>query len=461
MPQKKYDTSLFIFRRDLRLNDNTALLKALKESTTVIPIFIFDPRQVGPQNTYRSSNCIQFMCESLEDLAHQIKKKKGTISLFKEKAETVVAKIIKQKQVNALFLNTDYTPFSLERDAAIKKQCIKAHVDFISCNDALLNAPENIATKNNTPYEVFTPFFKKCRSIPVRSPKKCTQNNFFSGVISGSDHTLITTMNKHKNESLWQHGGSTRAKKILTQLPPLKRYATTRNLPDMLTSNLSAHNKFGTVSIRSVYAAIARALGKSSELIKQLYWRDFYYHVAYHSPFVFGSSYKKKYNTIQWSKSKQAFKKWCTGTTGFPIVDAGMRQLNKTGYMHNRCRMIVASFLVKDLHLNWLWGEKYFAQNLVDFDPCVNNGNWQWAASTGCDAQPYFRIFNPWIQQKKFDPDCTYIKKWIPELQEVPSRIIHGWYKEKAPPLAHYPRPMINHALASKKAITLFKKQKS
>ena len=192
-------------------------------------------------------------------------------------------------------------------------------------------------------------------------------------------------------------------------------------------------------------------------LIKQLYWRDFFTQVAYHSPFVFGQPFHEKYSKLPWSNSEKAFTAWCTGTTGFPIVDAGMRELNATGFMHNRVRMIVASFLTKDLHIDWRKGERYFAQQLVDYDPAVNNGNWQWCASTGCDAQPYFRIFNPWLQQKKFDPQCIYIKKWVPELQKILPLTIHTWYKEDSPPIKNYPRPMVDHGVESKKAKELYK----
>lgn len=192
-------------------------------------------------------------------------------------------------------------------------------------------------------------------------------------------------------------------------------------------------------------------------LIQQLFWRDFFTHVAYNSPYVFGEAFQQRFNNLNWSKSKKNFEAWCEGKTGFPIVDAGMRQMNKTGFMHNRPRMIVASFLTKDLHLNWLWGEKYFAQQLEDYDPCVNNGNWQWSASTGCDAQPYFRIFNPWTQQKKFDSDCTYIKEWVPELKNIDPKIIHSWHKESSPKIKGYPRPIVDHSEEQKLAKKFYK----
>ncbi|MGA9530868.1 MAG: deoxyribodipyrimidine photo-lyase, partial [Candidatus Babeliales bacterium] len=252
-------------------------------------------------------------------------------------------------------------------------------------------------------------------------------------------------------------GGSSECKKRINLIRHLKHYHKTRNYPAMPTSYLSPHLKFGTLSVRYAAAIITKELSPHHDLIRQLYWRDFYTYIAYHSPFVFGSSYKDKYNQLTWSKSKLRFKKWQQGLTGFPIVDAGMRQLNTTGFMHNRVRMITASFLIKDLHINWQWGERYFAQKLVDYDPSVNNGNWQWVASTGCDAAPYFRIFNPWLQQKKYDPQCIYIKQWIPELKDIPSQIIHTWYKKYSPKMKNYPYPMVNHEKESKAAIALYR----
>lgn len=222
---------------------------------------------------------------------------------------------------------------------------------------------------------------------------------------------------------------------------------------------LSAHNKFGTCSIREVYYAIADTFSKEHTLIRELYWRDFFTHVAWNFPYVFGESFHKKFDKLKWSTNAKAFKAWCDGKTGFPVVDAAMRQLNSTGYMHNRARLIVSSFLTKDLHIDWRLGEKYFAQKLVDYDPAVNNGNWQWSASTGCDAQPYFRIFNPWLQQKKFDPICAYIKEWVPELKSVDTKIIHNWF-DQAKQINGYPLPIVDHSVEAKIALSYYKKIK-
>ncbi len=219
------------------------------------------------------------------------------------------------------------------------------------------------------------------------------------------------------------------------------------------------HNKFGTVSIREVFHLVKKELSQNHPLIRQLYWRDFFTTIAWCYPHMFGHAFQRKFDQLPWNTSNADFKRWCAGMTGFPLVDAGMRQLNQTGFMHNRARLIVGSFLVKDLHIDWQWGEKYFAQHLIDYDPAVNNGNWQWIASTGCDHQPYFRIFNPWLQQKKFDPDCVYIKRWVPELRNKDPKIIHTWYNQKHPANG-YPVPMLDHAKESIVTKELYKKIK-
>ncbi len=450
--------SLFIFRRDLRVVDNLGLLKALQQSKEVITCFIFDRAQVEEKNPYRSANAIQFMIESLEDLHNQIKKRGGKLYFFYGSPAEVVHKLIKEETIDAVFVNRDYTPFSIKRDEAIQKVCIQNDCAFISCNDLLLHEPEEILTGNGTPYSIFTAFYKRALHLPVATPQSKINGTFYSKPIkSSSGAEIFKKILPASNPKIWIHGGRQEALKILKKIDALEDYSKTRDYPDLPTSYLSAHLKFGTISIREAYWTIAQKLGKNHPLLKQLYWRDFFTHVGYHSSFVFGQAFHEKYNKLPWKNDKKEFEKWCEGKTGFPIVDAGMRQLNATGWMHNRVRMIVASFLVKDLHIDWRWGEQYFAQQLVDYDPAVNNGNWQWSASTGCDAQPYFRIFNPWLQQVKFDKECHYIKQWVPELKNVDPKIIHNCYKEKSQAIKNYPRPIVDHAKESAKAKLIYK----
>lgn len=455
-----FKKSIFIFRRDLRINDNNGLREALSKSETVIPCFIFDPRQIGKDNEYRSTNAIQFMVESLMDLDKQLHQKDGKLYLFHGSPEKIIAQLIKTEKIEAVFCNRDYTPFSMKRDKEIEKICHKSDVIFHSYDDALINAPEGILTGSGTPYSIFTAFYKKASAIPVEPPHSIRKTSFhIKGIKNDESKTILKKINSSPNENIAVKGGTNQAKKILKNISDLKNYVKTRDIPSIPTSHLSAHLKFGTISIREAYSAIAEALGNKHPLLKQLYWRDFFTYVAYHSPFVFGHAFHKKYDALAWSYSKKNFAAWCEGKTGFPIVDAGMRQLNETGFMHNRVRMIVGSFLTKDLHIDWQWGEKYFATQLVDYDPAVNNGNWQWCASTGCDAQPYFRIFNPWLQQKKFDPDCIYIKEWIKELKNIDTKVIHNWFKSEED-IPDYPRPIVDHKEESKIAKLMYKKVK-
>lgn len=453
---KKYKKSLYIFRRDLRLHDNTALIEALKNSEEVIPCFVFDPRQVG-KNPYRSINAIQFMIESLKYLKRELAKREARLYLFAGEVEKVVAELIVSETVDAVFVNRDYTPFSRKRDQRLKSQAAKRGVDFNSHFDLLLTEIGTVMSGAGTPYTVYTHFANKAAKIPVRRPKKNSFRNYISKSIRLEKPQLLESVlpKAEFNKEIFIDGGRKNALKLMKRLKGLSNYDQERNLPAMeATTGLSAHNKFGTVSIREVYHAIAGSLGSSHALIRELYWRDFFTHVAYHFPHVFGHAFHHKYDSLHWDNNRRKFKAWRDGETGFPMVDAGMRQLNASGFMHNRVRMIVASFLVKDLHIDWRWGEKYFAQKLIDYDPSVNNGNWQWAASTGCDAQPYFRIFNPWIQQRKFDPDSNYIKKWVPELRPYQSKQIHKL--EKGISLKGYRKAMVEHSEAKWTAEHMF-----
>ena len=448
-----YKKSVVILRRDLRLDDNTALLAALEESEEVLICFIFDSRQKNHE--YFSTPGFQFLCESLKDLSESCVHKKGKLCVFSGLPVDVLEDLKKTYSFQAVFTNKDYTPFSAIRDAEINKWCLSNNIAFMQYTDLLLQP--NILKDDGTPYTVFTPYYKKSSQFPVSVPRS------FDSVFSIANCTLYmgsigeVLPSYKKIDSLYVHGGRKQAFALLENLSDLKDYDTTRNIPHLSTTGLSAHNKFGTVSIREVYFKIKQVLGPFHSLLRQLYWRDFFYMIAYNFPHVFGSAFQKQYETVWWDTDQKKFSRWCEGKTGFPIVDAGMRELNETGYMHNRVRMIVASFLTKDLHIDWRLGEKYFAKKLVDYDPCVNNGSWQWAASTGCDAQPYFRIFNPWLQQKKFDPNCEYIKKWVPELRDSLVSEIHDEHASHN----DYPRPIVIHAKEKDVAIHRFAISKS
>jgi deoxyribodipyrimidine photo-lyase len=453
-----YEKSLFIFHRDFRLVDNTALINALNDSKQVLPCFIFDPRLLEQSSPHQ--NAIEFMAQALQDLDYQFQEYNSQILYLAGIPEKILPRLLSAHNSKAVYINRDYSPFSRQRDAQIRGICDKAKVSFHQFADSLLNEPEMILTANNEPYRVFTPFFRKASEIPISPPKKNTFQNY--GKIMQEQpkavKRIFKQINTDYNKSPCIQGTRAAGLDILSNLQVYKDYQTTRDFPAQLgTTRLSPYIKFGICSIREVHSAIVKQLGRSHPLIRQLYWRDFYTHIAFHYPHVFKGAFKPRYDAIQWNYDKSLFETWSQGNTGFPIVDAGMRELNTTGWMHNRVRMIVASFLTKDLHIDWRWGERYFANKLVDYDPAVNNGNWQWAASTGVDAQPYFRIFNPWLQQEKYDPNCEYIKHWIPELANLEPKIIHKWYKPTySDSRTNYPKPVVDHKEESQFSKELF-----
>lgn len=453
--EKKFQKSLFLFRRDLRLEDNTGLIFALQSSEVVIPAFIFTPQQIE-KNPFKSDHCLKFMIESLKDLENQLKKKGGKLFLFKGKPEEIVSQCMLELNIEALIVNRDYTPYSRQRDQKLEKVCKTGPIPFYSFDDALLHPPEETLKKDRKPYTIFTPYFRNASKQKVLPPAQNRGTNYFHGSIPFAEDKLVFPKQTVENGLM---GGRSEALKILKKLGSFGKYGKLRDFPaEEYSTHLSPYLKFTVCSPREVYAIICRNFSPHHELIRSLYWRDFFTSIAFFFPHVFKGAFHPKFDKLKWSYNQKAYQRWCEGSTGFPIVDAGMREMNETGFMHNRVRMITASFLIKDLHIDWRWGEKYFAQTLIDYDPAVNNGNWQWVASTGSDAQPYFRIFNPWNQQKKFDPECTYIKKWIPELRDFPPKSIHAWYEEKwRAECKEYPAPMTNHEKAAKEALHAYR----
>ncbi len=453
-----FQKTLFIFRRDLRIEDNTGLIFALKNAKQVICAFIFTPEQVQ-ENPYKSDRCLQFMLESLEDLEEQIKSRGGRLYLFFDHPENTILKCIKELQIDSVVVNRDYTPYSIQRDQKIEKICKKNKVTFFSFEDLLLHLPGEVLKKNKKPYTVFTPFYRNAIKIQVAPVVKNSYQNFFSEKISFAENKKIY-QEILSNRLVQSKGGRKECVKILKRLKNFVHYKSLKDFPgEDKTTHLSAHLKFTTCSPREIYHAVIQHLGVRSDLIRSLYWRDFFTGIALHFPHVFKGAFYPKFDRLQWSYDKQVFKKWCEGNTGFPIIDAGMRQMNETGFMHNRVRMIVASFLVKYLHIDWRWGEKYFAQKLIDYDPSINNGNWQWVAGCGCVSQPYFRLFNPWTQAIKFDSKCKYIKKWIPELSKISEEVIFQRYLEKNQKIdSSYPNPMIDPIEEGRKSLIVYQR---
>jgi len=423
---------LFIFRRDFRIFDNTTL----NLLNNVIPIFIFDPIQID-NNPYFSNNSVQFLCESLEDLKKQISKKGGKLYIFYGDTFETLQKILSLVDIKTIGFNQDYTPFSIQRDEKIKQ----LFSNVLSEQDCVLNPVGTVKTGSNTFYSKFTPYYNKAKIIEIPKPK--TKKIKFIKV-SVLDKLTIDNLKQFysENPNILHHGGRTLALKQLNLIKKQKEYNDTRNIPSIPTSEISAYNKYGCFSIREVYEKCRKTIGLENGLVRQLYFRDFYYNVVYSHPEVLsGKPFIKRFENIVWDD--KYFEEFKTGQTGFPIIDAGIRQLLKTGFIHNRVRMLCASFLSKDLLIDWRKGEKYFAQMLYDYDPAQNSGGWQSTVGVGASALDWFQVMNPWTQTLKFDPECKYIKEWIPELKDVPNEVILNWEKEEYE--CDYPRPIVNH----------------
>lgn len=449
----KFKKTLFIFRRDLRLEDNSGLLEALENSEKVIPVFVFDKEQVDTKkNKYFGENSFQFMANSLKELDEDLKNRGSKLYVFEGQYEKIIDQIIKDQKVDAVYVNKDFTPFARKRDGKIKEVCDKNDALFFRIDDYTLSPIEIIKTGNGDPYSVFTPFMKNASTHRVAASRKNNFNNYFSGNLKSS--SLKSQVSSSSN--LMIKGGRKEALNLMKR-DIVKSYAKNRDLPDIDgTSRLSAHIKFGTVSIREVY----EWGNKSQTFISELYWRDFYLHIAYFFPKVFGKSFQDRGDKIKWINDKKQFKSWCEGKTGVPIVDAGMRQLNTIGWMHNRVRMIVASYLTKNLLIDWRWGEKYFAQKLIDYDPSSNNGGWQWSASVGADTRP-IRIFNPYTQTQKFDKDAKYIKEWVKELKDVETDKLTNGKEIDFSKFAKYPSPLVDQKESFHRAMKAYKKAKN
>lgn len=464
MTEKKYQKSLFIFRRDLRLEDNTGLLAAAEMSDEVIALFCFDPRQADDEkNQYFSQPAFRFMCDALTELNDHLEKRDVRLHIAEARPEEILETLLSEADIDAVFYNRDYTPFSCQRDAAMDNVCVKHDTAVESFHDVALTVPGEVLTQAGDPYRVFTPFERRARQNEPSKPRRNNFDNFSTLDHSNlGDVSVVEEYRPEDNEDILQTGGRKEATETLQRIEEFKDYEDDRNIPAKAgTTRLSAHLKFGTISVREVYWVVAEHLGTDHGLISELYWRDFYLHVSWHFPEVFGENFNSDYDGIPWENDQEKFAAWKEGKTGFPIVDAGMRELKATGWMHNRVRMIVASFLTKDLNIDWRWGEKHFAQHLVDYDPSSNNGGWQWAASTGADAQPYFRIFNPWTQGGTHDPQAVYIKKWIPELADIPAKRIHKIADKGVPEGVEYPEPILDHKEMYHAAIARYKKVKN
>ncbi len=427
----KVENGLFIFRRDLRIIDNNGLNLLSKMAKNIYTIFIFTPEQVGSGNKYKSDNCVQFMIESLEDLASQISKAGGHLYTFYAHNDAVIEDCIKAWDINLVCYNMDITPYAKERDEKIVKLCERLKTYVVYAHDYYLHQPGTIVNGSGDPYQKFTPYYHAALKKKVDAPAgKHTIHFKKSEKQIPNKVSLDSAMKKFvgkENPDILVHGGRENAIKVLkTALKTQKHYSKTHNDLDKSTSHLSAYINFGCLSIREIYYAFK----SNTEFIRQLHWGSFYAGVLNSYPNIIKHSLKPKYDKIKWNHNEGWFQKWCDGKTNFPIVDACMTELNTTGYLHGRGRLIVASFLVKTMLINYKKGEKYFANNLTDYNITNNLNNWMWVTGNGASSQEYFKIFNPWTQGLEHDENAEYIKKWLPQLQDVPAKVIHTWYKE-------------------------------
>ena len=427
----KTKLNLFWFRRDLRLIDNHGLYEALQSELPVLPIFIFDTNILEKLEN-KEDKRVDFIFQALEKLNEYLEKQGKSIQIFYGRPLEIYQKLTEKYNIESVFFNEDYEPYAIKRDQEIADFLNKKGINFHTYKDQVIFQKDEITKADGKPYTVYTPYSKQWLL------KFNDQNlEFFA-----SEKKLDNLLNIEKQNITLELIGFKKTNYLFEppkiNLEILEKYHETRDFPTLETSQMSVHLRFGTFSIRKL-VKIANEL-KDKTYLKELIWREFFMQILWHFPKVIHHSFKEKYDNIAWENNEELFQKWCEGKTGYPIVDAGMRELNETGLMHNRVRMVCASFLTKHLLTDWRIGEAYFAEKLMDYDLSANNGNWQWSAGSGCDAAPYFRVFNPEEQQKKFDPKFIYIKKWVKEFGT-----------------STYPKPIIEHKFARERALKRYK----
>ena len=420
--------AIFWFRRDLRTVDNVGLREALRSGHPVLPLFIFDTEILDELNG--DDPRVQFIHGELEKIHRWLRSRRSSLLIRHGNPQEVWKELIREHQLAGVYLNRDYEPYAVERDRQIRQLLQSSQIPVYTFKDQVIYEEDDILKKDGAPYTVFTPYKKRwLEQFHVDQPEAAElpeKGNFIN-----ADLPFPT---------LKQMGFSGSSVKVPPyDLSGLDRYDELRDFPAAdATSHLSPHLRFGTVGIRQLITGLKPA---HETFRSELIWREFFMQILHHFPTVVDNNFHRKYNGISWRNEEEDFKRWSQGETGYPLVDAGMRQLNQTGFMHNRVRMVTASFLCKHLLIDWRWGESYFAEKLLDYELSSNNGNWQWAAGTGCDAAPYFRIFNPHEQLKKFDKNLEYVRQWVPEADTTA-----------------YPRPVVDHQFARKRALETYKK---
>lgn len=429
----KEKVAIFWFRRDLRLEDNAGLYNALKSGYKVLPIFIFD-KNILDKLENKKDQRVEFIHKALADMQEQLTNLGSSLLIKYGSPIEIWKNLISDFEIAEVYTNHDYEKYAIERDKQIGELLNTNGIAFYTFKDQTIFEKNEVLSGAKTPYTVFTPYSRKWKeTLNEFYLKSYPTEAYFQNFLKTASYNFPTL-----EEIGFTETGSIFPKKELRE-ELIKKYDEVRDIPSILgTSRLSVHLRFGTVSIRKL---TQKAITLNEKWLNELIWRDFYMNILHHFPHISeGHAFRKEYDLIAWRNNETEFRKWCEGKTGYPIVDAGMRELNATGFMHNRVRMITASFLIKHLLIDWRWGEAYFAEKLMDFDFSANNGGWQWASSSGCDAAPYFRIFNPTSQTQKFDPELKYIKKWIPELNTF-----------------DYPRPIVEHTFARERVLKTYK----
>lgn len=477
MPQPHNSRSLFWFRRDLRAFDNAGLHAALTSSDAVHCVFVFD-REILDALDEKADRRVEFIWESVVALQAELRALGGELHVLYGRARELIVEFASSLDVEAVFTNHDYEPAANARDAQVCDALQKKGIAFETRKDHVIFEKDEVLTQSGKFFSVFTPYknawHKKVESFYVKPYPIAAHKKRFAPTQSPASIPPLESMGFSRTNlrDMKFPLGASGAEKLFNEFcERMDRYEETRNFPSVKgPSYLSTHLRFGTVSIRTLAREAWSRMQEGSRgaevWLSELIWRDFYAHILHHNPRVVTQSFKPEYDGIRWRKDAVHFAAWCEGKTGYPIVDAAMRQLNQTGYMHNRLRMVAASFLVKDLLIDWRWGEKYFAEKLNDFDLSANNGGWQWAASSGCDAQPYFRIFNPISQSEKFDADGAFIRKYVPEVAKLSNKDIHApWLVSPIEQTARsfipgrdYPPPIVDHARAREATLVEFKR---
>ena len=472
MPLQDHDSALFWFRRDLRDYDNAGLYRALKSIKRVYCVFVFD-REILDVLPSRRDRRVDFIWRSVIELDQSLREAGGGLIVQHAVAREEIPRLARELKVGAVFTNHDYEPQALDREASVKQQLQHAGIGFHTFKDQVIFERHEVLTQAGKPFTVFTPYknawLRKLTDFYLKAyPVDAYRAHLAKPPIDAAIADLRDMGFEPTNIGELLPAGMSGAQQILGDFRVrMAEYKDARDFPAVKgVSYLSVHQRFGTISIRELVRSARAGQNVGADTwLSELIWRDFYFQILCNFPHVVDHAFKPTYDAIAWENDETLFAAWCAGRTGYPIVDAAMRQINQTGYMHNRLRMIVASFLTKDLLIDWRWGEKYFADNLNDFDLAANNGGWQWAASTGCDPQPYFRIFNPVTQSQKFDPQSKFIRRYVPELARLPDKYIHAPWT--APALEQqaagvvvgrdYPLPVIDHAAQREKALAMYK----